>query len=99
MYKQCVVIKAKIPTHKMSEAQKVNQEALKEYPRDAVGGTILAYVGKDTLEGMETELIIEPAEGKLEAEIQHAVARMEMFNGIEGLEHTVEAYALLTKPV
>ena len=99
MYKQCVVIKAKVPSHKISAATERNQEALKKYPRDAMGGTVLAYVGKTSLEGLETELIIEPAEGKLEAEIQHAVTRLQMFNDIDGCEYAIEVYGLLNKPI
>ena len=98
-WKQCVVIKAKFPTHKQPETSARSQEAIKKFPRDAAGGTVLAYIAKATFDGIETELIIEPAEGKLEAELQHAAARMQMFHDIEGAEYSIEAYSNLNKPI
>jgi hypothetical protein len=93
MPKLCVMTTSTIPTHKLSDCQQRTIEARKKYPRDGEGGTILTYVAKRSDEGIKTVFIVQPSEGKLEAEYRLQTDRQMMYNDIEGYESAVEVWA------
>ena len=91
-----VVVMATFPTHKVEELIKRSPEAMKKYPRDAVGSKHILTLHKRSDEGYTNISITKPLEGKLDAELKHQMKRQHMYDGIEGYESRVEVYYEIT---
>ena len=88
--KPCVVVISTYPSHKSPEVRKRAREALKKYPRDAVGSTYLFTLADKTPKGFKLVSFTEPPEDKVWAEFDYQVQRQRVYDDIEGYESTVK---------
>lgn len=88
-----LVTKIVYPNEKATEVAPKYLEALKKYPPDEnVAVDLIPSAVKGSHKGINSIMISEVKEGKLEAAYKRTVSMMVMFQGIPGFRYSIETY-------
>ena len=79
------------PSHKVNDVAEVLLKAVVQYPpRDDLYDVVIQASVKATKKGIQTMVVIEPKDGKLQETMDHIGKTLVMLFPIEGVEYTSE---------